>query len=153
MKKKLWDHILLAALLTAITAGAAMLFVDTKSAWYLSLTQPKIQPPPWVFAAVWSVLYVLYAVVLTRCQQKQAHPRVYLLLGLQAVCNVLWCLTYFTMHLLYVPFAVIVVYLVLNYLTIRRLYPSDRLSAWLLVPAELWLLLAAVINYLTILLN
>ncbi len=55
MKKKIIDSILLSVLLTAITAGVAMLFVDTKSDWYLSLNQPSFQPPGWAFGVAWTI--------------------------------------------------------------------------------------------------
>ncbi|MBR2860260.1 MAG: tryptophan-rich sensory protein [Clostridia bacterium] len=153
MKKKIIDSVLLSVLLTAITAGVAMLFVDTKSQWYLSLNQPSFQPPGWVFGVVWTILYCLYAASLSLAQIKAVPEKTYISFLAQAVLNIGWCLFYFTLHLLFVGLGIIIAYLVCTYLTIRSVYPYSKTGALILLPQCLWLILAAVLNYTTILLN
>lgn len=151
MKKKIVDSILLSLLFTAITAGLAMFFTDTKSPWYLSLVKPAIQPPPWVFIAAWTVVYLLFAASLALTMIHGGETTDYILYGLQIACNILWCLFFFRLHLMYVGFGIIVVYLTVTYLFIRKRIRSW--PGWLLIPQGLWLVLAGIINYLTILLN
>jgi len=153
MKKKIIDGILIALLVTAITAGTALLFNDTESEWYLSLTKPSIQPPPIVFGIVWAAVYLLLAASLALSIIKGVSGKAYVLYGLMSVLNILWCLLFFTLHLTVPAFAVIIAYLTVTYLAIRELYGQNKLGACLLLPQALWLLLASVINYLIILLN
>ncbi len=153
MKKKITDSILISLLVTALTAGIAMLFVDTKSAWYVSLIKPSIQPPPIVFIIAWTVIYLLYAASLTLAQIKNVEPRAYAFYALQAVLNIAWCLFFFTLHMMYVGFAMIVLYLAATYLTVREIYGQTKTGALILLPQAAWLILAAVVNYMTILLN
>ena len=153
MKKKLIDSIMISLLLVALTAGLAMLFVDTKSQWYLSLNMPSFQPPAWVFGVVWSILYVLYGVILTLAQLNNAPPKVYGLLLLQSVLNISWCLFYFTFHLMYIGLVIIIAYLIVTYLTARKLYAYSKIGAYLFIPQGIWLVIALILNYSTILLN
>ncbi|MBR6765847.1 MAG: tryptophan-rich sensory protein [Clostridia bacterium] len=153
MKKKLFDTILISVLVTLLTAGIAMLFVDTKSLWYVSLVKPSFQPPPWVFGAVWGILYVIYGVALTIAQLKNVSPKVYGLFLLQSVLNIGWCLFYFTLHMLYSGLAIIVAYITVTYLTARQMYPCSKLGALLFIPQGIWLMIALALNYVTILLN
>ncbi len=153
MKKKLIDSIMISVLATLLTAGIAMLFVDTKSQWYLSLEQPSFQPPPWVFGVVWSILYILYGVTLTLAQINGADSKTYGLFLLQSVLNIGWCLFYFTCHMLYTGLIIIILYLVVTYLTTRKLYGYSKLGAYLFIPQGIWLIIALILNYSTILLN
>ncbi len=153
MKKKLIDSIMISVLATLLTAGIAMLFVDTKSDWYLSLNMPSLQPPGWVFGVVWSILYILYGVNLTLAQINNASNKVYGLFLLQSVLNISWCLFYFTLHLMYIGLVIIVAYLVVTYLTARKLYSYSKIGAYLFIPQGIWLIIALVLNYSTILLN
>ncbi|MBE7091945.1 MAG: tryptophan-rich sensory protein [Clostridiales bacterium] len=153
MKKKLIDSIMISVLATLLTAGIAMLFVDTKSDWYLSLNQPSFQPRGWVFGVVWGILYILYGVTLTLAQINTASSKVYGLFLLQSVLNISWCLFYFTLHLLYSGLAIIIAYLVVTYLTARKLYDYSKIGAYLFIPQGIWLIIALILNYSTILLN
>ena len=60
INKRMIDSALFAILLAAVTASCAMLFTDTKSAWYESLIKPPFQPPAFVFIAGWSLIYLLF---------------------------------------------------------------------------------------------
>lgn len=153
MKKKLIDSIMISLLATLLTAGLAMLFVDTDSQWYLNLIKPSFQPPPWVFGVVWSILYILYGVNLTLAQLNNASNKVYGLFLLQSVLNIAWCLFYFTFHLMYIGLVIIIAYLVVTYLTARKLYDYSRIGAYLFIPQGIWLIIALILNYSTILLN
>ena len=81
MNKKLWDSILISLLVTAVTAGIALLFTDTESLWYVSLEKPVFQPPGWVFGTVWSVVYALYGASLTLAQIKNVPSKVFVFYG------------------------------------------------------------------------
>lgn len=153
MKKKFLDSILLSVLVTLITAGLALLFTDTKSTWYVSLEKPAFQPPGWVFGVVWGIVYTLYGVSLTFAQLKNADKKNYILYGLQAVFNVLWCLFFFTLYMPYTSLAIIILYLVSTYLAIRNLYHYSKIASLILIPQAVWLMLATVLNYSIIYLN
>ena len=153
MKKKIIDSIMISALVTLLTAGIALLFTDTNSDWYLSLNMPSFQPPGWVFGVVWSILYVLFGVNLTLAQINNAPSKVYGLFLLQSVLNIGWCLFYFTLHLMYIGLVIIIAYLIVTYLTARKLYDYSKIGAYIFIPQGIWLTIALVLNYSTILLN
>lgn len=153
LKKKIWDSILISVLVTLVTAGLALLFTDTESAWYISLNKPSFQPPGWVFGVVWSIVYTLYAVSLTFAQLKDVPKKTYILYALQALLNVLWCLFFFTLHMPYTSLVIILAYLVVTYLTIRNTYSYSKIASLVLIPQGIWLIIATVLNYMIILLN
>lgn len=153
MKKKILDSILLSLLLTAIVAGTAMLFTDTKSDWYIALQKPSIQPPAIVFPIVWTVVYLLFAASLTLVQLNCKDNKTYVLFVIQGVLNILWCLFFFTAHLPLVALVIIIGYLISTYLTMRRIYSCSKTAFFLFLPQCVWLVFAAVLNYMIVLLN
>lgn len=153
MKKKLFDSILISVLVTLVTLGCAFLFTDTESYWYLSLNKPSFQPPGWVFGAAWGIVYTLFAVSLTFAQLKNVPAKNYVLYGLQAIFNVLWCLFFFTFYMPYSSLLIILAYIVATYLTIRNVYNYSKIASLVLIPQIIWLLIATALNYAIIFLN
>ena len=50
-----------------LVAGVALIGgMSTPDAWYAGLQKPSFNPPNWIFAPVWTVLYVLIAVAAWR---------------------------------------------------------------------------------------
>ena len=117
--------------------------------WYAGLVRPPLSPPTWVFAPVWTTLYLLMGAAGFLVWQKRDHPAAktgLVLFGVQLVLNLAWSWVFFAFHTL--GFAVVVVLaLWLSILaTIERFYRVYPLAAYLMVPYLAWTTFA---SYLT----
>lgn len=118
-------------------------------AWYDTLAKPAWNPPPWVFAPVWTILYALMAVAAWRVWRRGGWHAAHLPLALylfQLALNALWSYLFFGRHRPDLAFADVVALwlaIVAVLLTFRR---SDRLAAWLLVPYLAWTTFASALN-------
>lgn len=121
--------------------------VDT---WYQQLQKPLFTPPDYIFPIVWNIIYILIIIsfyqsfIKANNPQQEAHINGMFLS--QLLLHILWSFTFF--YCGYMAFALIIV-IVLNIFTIYciyRLYSISPLSAWLLIPYQGWLLLAAWLN-------
>jgi len=65
--------------------------------WYAELQKPPLNPPDWIFAPVWTVLYILMAVAAWRIWNKDypGRNRLRFLFIVQLVLNGLWSFLFF----------------------------------------------------------
>lgn len=117
--------------------------------WYQSLNKPIFSPPDWVFAPVWSVLYILMAMSLfayVKTPSKINKGLGYSVFFIQLVLNLLWTPVFFTFKQIEAGAVICTLLVILVLITIRLFYAVSKTSAILLVPYFLWLILAAYLN-------
>ena len=124
---------------------------------YAAMPKPPLSPPGWVFAAVWTVLYLLMGLASWRVARAQAsEDEKQMALSLYAVslaANFLWPLLFFGLGRDWLAFLWLLVLLVLVVLTWARFRRLDKPAGALLVPYLLWLCFAAYLNLGAALLN
>ncbi len=106
--------------------------------WYPSLAQPFGTPPNWVFAPVWTALYVLMGVAGWLVWRRCGAARPVRLWGWQLAANALWTPFFFGLHNPPLALAEILVLLALIVTTIRSFMRVRRLAAWLMLPYLAW---------------
>jgi tryptophan-rich sensory protein len=119
--------------------------------WYATLAKPAFNPPNWIFAPVWTVLYGLMALAVWRLLNAN-FPRVEKRTALalffsQLVLNALWSVLFFGFHSPLGGLLNIVPQWTLIVLAIFRLRHIDSIAALCLCPLALWVGFAAVLNF------
>lgn len=119
--------------------------------WYSTLVKPSYNPPGWVFAPVWTLLYILMGislyVVLMEGRKGKDIRLPLALFGAQLVLNVLWSYAFFGMQSPLASLVVIVTLWVSIVMTIAAFYRVREIAAWLLLPYLGWVSFASVLNY------
>ncbi len=124
--------------------------------WYATLAKPFFAPPNWVFAPVWTTLYVIMGISLFLVWRKgfskktKAAVNVF---GIQLALNVLWSLAFFGLKSPIAGFVVIIALWAAIAATIMKLMKISRSAGLLLVPYIAWMSIAAVLNLSIVLLN
>lgn len=150
MRKKpsVFGALALSVLPVAAVAIIGALLVDTKSAWYLALTKPFINPPPWVFSVAWSIVYlcVILSIYLFLRSDVEPEPSCVGVLLLCGVLNIAWTGVFFRLHAL-IPAAVVLLALLLALIYVFIcLFTQRRAAAWFLMPHILWGVFALILN-------
>lgn len=132
-----------------VAVGFVIGFFFKPGAWYAGLEKPAFNPPAWLFAPVWTALYVAMGVAAWRIwcrpvsiERKQALR----LFGVQLILNAAWSPVFFGAQSLAGGLVVIVLMLFAIAATIQRFHPIDKAAAWLLAPYLAWVSFATLLN-------
>ncbi len=119
--------------------------------WYVGLEKPLLNPPAWVFAPVWTILYLMMGLALFLVWQqgiKNARVRTGLLVfGIQLVLNVFWSIIFFAWHSPAFAFIELLFLWVSIIWLIYLFYRIRAVAAYLLVPYLLWVTFAGYLNF------
>lgn len=124
--------------------------------WYAALAKPAFTPPNYVFAPVWTVLYIMLAVFYWRADamlNAKERAKVKLLFWAQFLLNLLWTPVFFGLRSIAGGLAVILCLDGFAALLLTAAFKYKTKSSALLVPYLLWLLFATLLNLQIFLLN
>ncbi len=119
--------------------------------WYAGLSKPAFSPPNWVFAPVWTALYVLMALAVwrvLRLQRTKPGRRMALIFFFaQLALNGAWSWMFFGANSPVLGVVNIVPQLLVILATIWLFYRLDIIAAWCLVPLAAWVTFASLLNF------
>nr|WP_320161769.1 TspO/MBR family protein [uncultured Methanoregula sp.] len=125
--------------------------------WYAGLHKPALTPPAWVFAPVWTTLYILMGIalflILRSDGKKQDVDIALLLFASQLVLNVMWSFIFFGLHLVFFGLVCLILLFLILLCTTIWTFRISRNASLLLIPYLLWLCIAAYLNTAVFLLN
>lgn len=151
MKKKL--TYITVSVLICLLIGFLSSFATQSSVndWYVGLNKPSFNPPNWIFAPVWTALYILMGVSAGIVWSKGFHhiwvKTALYHFGFQLLFNALWSIVFFGLKNPFWAFLVILVLLTLIALTIKWFRVVSKFASFLLVPYLLWVCFATLLNY------
>jgi benzodiazapine receptor len=143
-----------AALALAVVAATSLLgqfaTYPNIATWYAGLAKPPFNPPNWIFAPVWTSLYVLMAFAAWRILRLPSDTRgrgaaLAAFFG-QLVLNAAWSWMFFGANSTLLGLVNIVPQLALIVATIVLFHRLDRIAAWCLVPLACWVAYATLLN-------
>jgi translocator protein len=137
---------LLLFLVLVLGAGLALGGLTMPATWYAGLTKPSFNPPSWVFAPVWTVLYILIAAAGWRAFERDGGGWPMKLWWAQIVLNFLWSPAFFAAHRIGLALVVILLLLAAIVAFIVMSWRQDRMAAWLFAPYAAWVAFASVLN-------
>ncbi|MFD0863544.1 TspO/MBR family protein [Sungkyunkwania multivorans] len=119
--------------------------------WYTTLNKPSFNPPNWVFAPVWTVLYVLMGIAAGLVwnrgfYHKWVKTAIYHFC-FQLVFNGAWSMVFFGLKKPFWGLVIICILLVLIIRTIKWFKVVDKKAAFLLYPYLAWVAFATVLNF------
>ena len=116
--------------------------------WYAYLQKPSFNPPAWVFAPVWTVLYIMIGISggLLWLRQKEMKAA-YTLFLLQLFANFIWSFLFFAWHQIGLALLDIMLLIILIASIIITSLKQCKWAAYMLLPYLAWVMFAGVLNF------
>jgi len=125
--------------------------VPNIATWYATLTKPSFNPPNWIFAPVWTTLFILMGIslfLIWNSQKKDKNRKAFFVVFIiNLILNVLWSLIFFGLHMTGLAFLEVIL-LALSIIILMVLsWKISKAAAFLLAPYLLWVCFASFLNY------
>ena len=145
-KQKVISYIII-ILSVLLVAGLGTLFVNLGNQWYSTLQRPSQFVPDFIIPVVWTIIYSIFIVVLCLWTSKQAiNTKTIVLLIINAVLNVLWCLVFFTLNQTFLGLVCIIALLIASYFLIFEIKKHSDLYFYLTLIYPVWASIATALN-------
>ncbi|HSN59859.1 MAG TPA: TspO/MBR family protein [Ferruginibacter sp.] len=135
----------------AVGSIAGLFTASSVKGWFITLNKPSFNPPAWLFAPVWTILYILMGIAFYMIWNKDVDAnlkrKAMLFYFAQLVLNFCWSFIFFYAKQ---PGWAVVDIILLWILIVGTIYWFSKISkpaAWLLGPYILWGSFAAVLNF------
>ena len=126
--------------------------------WYLTLQKPLLNPPNWVFAPVWTLLFLLMGIaaylVYKNTKVEVVKKKIALtVFFIQLILNTFWSILFFGFHSpLLALIEIAFLWLAILY-TIILFYRISKPAGIILLPYILWVSFASYLNFMLWFLN
>ena len=124
-----------------------------KEPWYSNLNKPFFNPPDWIFAPVWTTLYLFMAIAIWKIWVESKSKSIVYLYLIQLFFNTTWSIIFFGLqNILLSLFNLIILIIFIVLLTIKY-KDISKLSVVLMIPYVFWCCFALLLNFYIFLLN
>lgn len=148
--KNIKSYLICIIICIMIEVFAGFITQESVNTWYNTIAKPEFTPPKWVFAPVWTILYLMMGFAWGHINNINPGSKILkkanLLFIIQLCFNFLWSLIYFGFHNIGAALIDIILLWVTIILTIYQFFKISKLSGWLLIPYLLWTSYAAILN-------
>ena len=145
MKKKLFIKCSIAVAACLLLGFAASVAANTSGdEWFSKLEKPFFNPPTWLFATIWMILFLAMGIAAGIVWSKGFyHKWVKVALyhfGFQLILTGFWFILFFGFHKPFLALLISMALLVLLLLTIKWFRIISDTAAALMIPHALWVL-------------
>lgn len=143
---KFWK-IFLIILSILVVAILGSVFVNLGMDWFMLTVKPTQWIPNIIIPIVWSVIYILFGLVLSYWVSRgYLSLKTILLLILNGLLNILWCLVFFALNLTFVGNIVIILNLIASIVLWLDIYKYNKNYAYFVAIYPIWLSIATTLN-------
>ena len=154
LKNKILSFILFALITYLASVIGSIATIEFKEPWYSLLSKPTFNPPSWIFAPVWTTLYLMMTIAVWNFwHSKNRDMNTVYIYFIHLIFNTTWSIVFFVFHKLILALIVLFILISLIIVLLFRFRRVNMVSFYMMIPYLLWCCFALILNLNLILLN
>ena len=154
LKNKFISFILFFIITYSASFIGGMATISFKEPWYSELIKSNYNPPDWIFAPVWTILYLMMTLAIWFFwHSKNRDMNTIYIYFIHIVFNTTWSIIFFGLHQTLFALIVLLALIFLIIILIIRFKRVNLVSYYLMIPYLLWTLYALFLNFNLLILN
>ena len=154
LKNKLLSFLLFVIITYSASLIGGLATINFKEPWYSMLVIPSYNPPDWVFAPVWTTLYLFMTIAIWKFWHSKNRDidTVYIYI-VHLIFNTTWSIVFFVFHKILLALLILIILIALIIILMQRFSKINLISYYLMIPYLLWCFYALILNLSLFILN
>ena len=154
LKNKFLSFILFFIITFSASFIGGLITISFKDPWYSQLVKSNLNPPDWIFAPVWTALYLMMTLAIWFFwHSKNRDMNTVYIYFIHIIFNTTWSIIFFGYHQIFLAMIVLMILIFLIIILFIRFKRVNFVSAYLMIPYLLWCCYALFLNLNILLLN
>ena len=154
LKNKFLSFILFFIITFSASFIGGLVTINFKEPWYSQLVKSNFNPPEWVFAPVWTTLYLMMTMAIWFFwHSKNRNLSTVYLYFIHILFNTTWSIVFFGLHQILLALFVLIGLILMIIILMLRFKRVNIVSYYLMIPYLLWCCFALFLNFNLLVLN
>ena len=145
-KNKYLSLFLILLITSSASAIGGFTTASFKEPWYSEIILPSFNPPSWVFAPVWTTLYIMMSVAIWKIWINSFDLKILKIYFFHLFFNGTWSVVFFGFHQIGLALINLIVILMFIIFLMKNYLRRDKMSFYLMTPYFLWSSYALILN-------
>jgi tryptophan-rich sensory protein len=154
LKNKILSFILFFIITFSASFIGGLITISFKDPWYSQLVKSNLNPPDWIFAPVWTALYLMMTLAIWFFwHSKNRNLSTVYLYFIHILFNTTWSIVFFGLHQILLALFVLIGLILMIIILMLRFKRVNIVSYYLMIPYLLWCCFALFLNFNLLILN
>ena len=154
LKNKFLSFILFFIITFSASFIGGLVTISFKDPWYSQLVKSNFNPPDWIFAPVWTALYLMMTLAIWFFwHSKNRNLSTVYLYFIHILFNTTWSIVFFGLHQILLALFVLIGLILMIIILMLRFKRVNIVSYYLMIPYLLWCCFALFLNFNLLILN
>ena len=154
LKNKFISFILFFLITYSASFIGGLVTMSFKEPWYSQLIKSNFNPPDWIFAPVWTTLYLMMTIAIWFFwHTKNRDIGTIYIYFIHVLFNTTWSVVFFGFHNIFLALINLIILIFLIIVLVIRFSRVNKVSSYLMIPYLLWSSFALFLNINLLILN